>query len=301
MSTREIDLGASGPLIELAEDAPLARVRPDTAPVIALPRRPEPVRFSRLKRMDDSALHYAQGIVEETSPMRKGTALHAFMLGQKDRVCVYRDGVRNDKAEKFQAFKKENPNKHILIPSEEAQVIGMRRSLERHARAMELLEGEQECRIEWDFSGRRCAGTPDVWRDLGDHRRVVELKATRCAKPARLIKHARWSYWHSQVSWYSDGLDRVPELPPLPCTDHYLIAVEMVEPWPVTVLHVTPGMIAAGARQWRSWWEKLRVCEEANHWPAYTEADVEWEDTDPNGSDDADGLDWGDGEDVAAE
>lgn len=286
MSTREIDLGGSEPLIaELAFDRVTLRGEP--APVIQLPRRAEPVRFSKLKRMDESPAHYLVD-AEETSPMRKGTALHAYLLGQKDRVVVF-DGRRDPRSEKWKEFQQEHKGKCILIQSEADVVQAMRRSVEKHARAMELLEGVQEQRIEWEFSGRRCAGTPDVFRDFSDRRRVVELKSTRSAKPRRLLAQARYSHWHAQVGWYGEGLDRALSVPPLPCTDHYLVAVESVAPFCVTTVHVSPTMIAAGARAWRFWWERLQNCEQSNHWPGYSEADEEWEDDAP---DSGDAIDW---------
>lgn len=287
MSVHEFDLGESAPLpVELSTGAQLARLLAP-APVIPLPKRKaapltEPRRFSRLRLMDESAAHYAHGVVEETSPMRKGTATHAFLLGQKDRITVYRDGVRNKKHKKFQEFIAANPGKLILSPTEWDEAQAMRRAVEAHPQAMELLEGEQERRIEWEFGGQKCAGTPDAVRDFADYRRVTELKATWCAKPERLKRHARFMHWHAQVSWYGDGLDRTMNYPPLPCTDHYVVAVESRKPYPVTVLHVSPQLVAKGAGLWRTWWEKLENCEQSNHWPGYVEGVEEWEDEAPS-------------------
>ncbi len=290
MSTREIDLGESAPLAieQRAADkgAELARILAPPAPVIALPCRKhveqaEERRFSRLRLMDESAMHYAHGFTEETSPMRKGTAVHAFLLGQKDRITVYNDGARNEKFAKYREFQAANVGKLILSPSEWEQAQAMRASVEKHPRAMELLEGEQERVIEWTFGGRKCKGTPDAVKDFADHRSVTELKATWCAKPERLKRHARFMHWHAQVAWYSEGLDRTMSYPPLPCTDHYVVAVESKAPYPVTVLHVSPEMIAKGAAAWRIWWEKLENCEQSNHWPGYVEGVEEWEDDAP--------------------
>ena len=302
MSTREIDLGESAPLaIDLGADrgAQLARLLTPPAPVLVLPCRKhveqsEPRRFSRLKLMDESPAHYEDGTVEETSPMRKGTALHAFLLGQKHRVVVYK-GRRDPRAAAWQEFQKEHEGKCILIPSEAEPVLAMRASVEKHRRAMELLEGEQERRIEWDFGGKRCAGTPDSVRDYSAHRRVTELKSTLCAKPVRLIKRARWSHWHAQVAWYSEGLDRTMSYPQLPCEEHYVVAVESKKPFNVTTLRVTPEMITKGQKAWRAWWERLEVCEQSNHFPGYSEADIDWVDEEKSGL-----SDWEDEDEDAA-
>src|SRR3569832_448308 len=302
MSTREFDWN-DPPRIDLGGDrgAELARVLAPTAPVLALPRRrgppdkAEPRRFSRLRLMDESALHYAHGFVEETSPMRKGTALHAYLLGQEHRVVGFEDGKRDLRFAKYQAFLEKHPDKHVLSPGEAEQVFGMRDSIRKNPRAMALLEGQQERRMEWDFGGRKCAGTPDSVFDFPKHRRLTELKATHTTKPARLKVHGHFSHWHAQLSWYSDGLDRTMSYPRLPVEEHYVVAVAMKAPYPVTELSLTPKKIAEGAKIWRRWWEALEVCEQSDHFPAYSEADVEWDVEEAS-----DPIDWEDDDDEAA-
>ena len=101
----------------------------------------EPVHFSRLKKLRLSAAHYLADEKKPTPSTGKGSAVHSVMLGGK-RCVVYKDGARNDKHAKFQEFKAANEGAHILSPAEAVDVVGMRRSLETHGRAMALLEGE---------------------------------------------------------------------------------------------------------------------------------------------------------------
>ena len=249
----------------------------------------EPVRFSRLNLMAQSAAHFAHGVQqdedeeEDTAAMRKGSATHAYLLGQSDRVTVYRDGARNKKHKKYQDFMAAHPDKLILSPKEHAQAEGMRRSIQRHARALELLDGIQERRIWWDIGGRPCAGTPDVVTFLpkrGDvvPKRVVELKTARTSAPHLFQWLARKAFYHAQVAWYSEGVERTLVYPPGPVEEHYVVAVESTPPYPVTVLRVCPSMLTLGRKQWRLWWEALAVCEATGRFPAYVESDVEWED-----------------------
>lgn len=235
----------------------------------------EPVRFSRLKRMAQSAAHYAAGFGPETSPMRKGTALHAYLLGGEKRVVVYDGGARNPRFKAWQAFQAAHRDKHILIPSELESVAGMRASLERHARAMWLLDGIQERTITWTDAGRACMGTPDVVIPKGDRRILVELKTTRTAHPERFVWECRRHAYHAQVAWYRRGVELAGDYGPDPIDEVYIVAVESTAPYPVTVFRLDEESLTVGDKMNRLWLEQLLVCEERNHFPAYAESDVE--------------------------
>lgn len=249
----------------------------------------EPVRFSRLKLMAKSALHFHEGTAVEGGPIRKGTGLHAYMLGGAERVVVYGGGRRDKRVKAWQEFQAEHVDKHILIPSELESVEGMRRSLEGHSRAMALLDGLQERRITWTYDGIPCAGTPDVVLPFRDCVDLVELKTCESSKPDWFFKRARNYGYHGQVDWYSHGVTHCSQYKVPRVRDHYIVAVESTKPWPVTVIHLNEQRLLRGRQLWRGWWEHMKVCEQSNSWPAYAQTDVEWGDD----SDDF-GLQWGD-------
>ena len=234
----------------------------------------EPVRFSRLKKMALSAAHFAEGFGEETAPMRKGTALHAYMLGGEKRVAVYTGGARNPNFAKWQAFQAAHQGQHIVIPSELEKIAGMRRSLERHDRAMWLLDGIQERRVHWTDGARACMGTPDNVIPKGDRRILVELKTTRTSHPERFVWECRRHAYHAQCAWYRRGVELSGEYGPGRFDEVYIVAVESAPPYPVTVFRVDEESLEAGDKMCRLWLEQLRVCEENDHFPAYTESDV---------------------------
>jgi len=253
----------------------------------------EPLRFSRLCLMAKSAAHYAHGYKEETPEMREGSATHAYLLGQKHRVAVYTEGNRDKRHKKYQAFLEEHHSQLILSPAEMAPVEGMRRAIEAHPRAMELLDGIQEQRIYWDLGGRACAGTPDVVTiSPNGAKRLVELKTSRTAAPGLFMWHAKKLGYHAQLAWYAEGLERALVYKPGPVTEHYIVAVESAAPYPVTVVRVCESMLDLGRRQWRLWFEQLANCERTGRFPAYCEAEVDWEDEEVE-------LDWGGGEEAA--
>jgi hypothetical protein len=249
---------------------------------VALP----PVRFSRLKRMDQSPAHYLCGFGAETDPMAKGTALHAYMLGGAERVSVFPGKVRRGHV--WDEFQAEHEGQHILTRRQFAEVEGMRKSLEAHPRAMELLDdGVQETRITWDLHGRACAGTPDcVKPKKGRRKRLVELKTCMSSDPRRFKYHALRLGWFSQVAWYADGLERSLAYEHGPVDEVYIVAVESKPPYPVTVYRVKESMLKRGREDYQQWFSLLLDCERANDWPAYAVGDVDVED------DDDSGLDW---------
>lgn len=225
-----------------------------------------PIRFSSLKAMDKSPAHYQHALQRDwsTGYLRKGTAVHAHLLGGAP-VVVYEGGTRRGK--EWEAFKAANPGATILIPSESRDVIGMRRSLEDHPIAMRLLEGVRERTITWTSNGRACQGTPDVVRSES----VVELKTAKTSHPEWFVRDAQRLAYHASLAWYQDGL-RAAGLEDV--SSAFIVAVESVEPWPVTVFELTRDALDIGRAMYRLWWERLAVCEASNHWPAYSESIV---------------------------
>lgn len=246
----------------------------------------EPLRFSRLKLLAKSPAHFLANVREETASMREGSATHSYLLGDKDSVVVYSDGARNERHKKYQDFLSANEGKLILSPKEFENVQAMRLSIERHPRAMELLDGIREQRITWTMSGRECAGTPDVvhLRD-GKPSVLVELKTAQSAALDLFKWQARKLSYHGQLSWYAQGLSLSMDYSPAQVREVFIVAVESSPPHPVTVFHVTPRMLDRGKRQWRLWFETLLVCERTGNFPAYTESDVDWDDDETD-------LDW---------
>lgn len=236
----------------------------------------DPVRFSRLKLFGKSAAHYKYGHDGETSSMRKGSAVHSFLLGDAERVKLY-EGKRDKRTKAYQAFLEENPDCDILSPREFVDVDGMRQSLARHRRATELLDGIREERIEWTLAGRACAGTPDVVHVVPGGKILVELKTAQSSAPQLFQWQARKLAYHAQVAWYARGLELAMSYSPGPVLEQYIVAVESSPPYPVTVLKLMPAMRIAGEKQCRLWFEHLLVCERTGSFPGYVESDVEWD------------------------
>lgn len=240
---------------------------PDAVP--AVDPRTIPVRFSRLKHMALSPLHYwdaCQADRDDTLAMRLGRGTHAMVLGEP--VVCY-PGRRVGKA--WEQFAARHEGSEILNEREWDVAAGISRNILRHPIAVELLLGPEVTReqtIEWAWMGRACTSRPDA--RLGG-RIVTDLKTTRCAEPYRFQRDATSMGYPAQLAFYAmataavTGQD-VEEL--------YVVAVESKRPYAVTVLRLEDEARLAGMQQCRLWFERLLQCEAADDWPAYTGAVV---------------------------
>lgn len=247
------------------------RLEADHGPAPDIDPRTVACRWSNLKAFNDSAAHYRHRVQrdgEASASMRKGSALHSLLLGNQDAVIEY-SGRRAGKA--WESFKADqNPNAEILIASEMGAVREMRAAIERHRpssgpSAVELLsEGVKEQRIDWTAQGKACHGTPDV---VG--RRGVELKSTRSANPRWFLRDAERMLYHGQCAWY-DNVTSPPD-------GWWIVAVESVPPFNVTVFRVDDAVLDVGRLLAARFFAALLECERTGVWDGYATAPVPWE------------------------
>lgn len=225
-----------------------------------------PVRFSRLKAMAQSPLHYQYGMQVErpdTVSLRLGRAVDSLIFGTM-RVAGF-DGDRRGK--EWKAFEEANAGAICLNRAESERVRGMVAALKRHADAMTLLDGTRQRTLQWSISGRDCQGTPDSFTD----RYLTELKTDLTSHPERFIYRARRFAYNAQLAWYRNGLVQSGHACP---AELFIVAVESTPPYPVTVFELTDRALDEGNRTWRLWFERLRASEESNAWPPYAEGIV---------------------------
>lgn len=248
--------------------------------------RTVPVRFSNLKRMGQSPVHYWHSVQrdsgDETLSMRLGSGTHAMVFGQPWTVWTGdptsdKKPVRNGK--KWDAFARDNADKCIMSIGEYRKARALSEAIKRNERAMELLAGPESVReqtIKWKYLNRECTSRPDV-RSPG---RVVDLKTTKCAEPGRFARDGRWRSYHAQLAFYLDAVIASGLGTP---SAAYIVAVENAPPYPVTVLRLTDRAIELGRRMCRLWFEQLLACEDGNYWPGYLECDAEFDIPDDEG------------------
>lgn len=235
------------------------------------PAPDEPIRFSRLRKMAKSPMHFAYAREDEASHLDIGSAAHSMILGGV-RVIAYPGKVRAGK--EWEKFKGENGDALILTRRELSSATGMADALRKDKEAMRVLDGEREKTILWKNQGRLCRGTPDVRGQSGGEHFVTELKTGETSDPRSFVwKVIRFAY-HAQLGWYSDGavLSGLDEP-----SAHYIVAVEAKPPHVVTVFRLTPKSIEQGRRLVRVWFEQLLNCERTNEWPPYVQSVVDLE------------------------
>ena len=250
-------------MIDAARGAPPALVDP----------RSLPVRFTRLKSLALSAAHYllaCQDLTEETLALRMGSGIHAGLF--EDRAVVCYDGRRQGKA--WERFEKHHLELRAVILNEAEYRVaaGVIDSVRRHPRAMSLLfDGTTiEQRIDWNWNGRACRSTPDACTKV----RNTDLKSARSTEPRWFAREALKRHYHAQMAFYSDALEATNGVRP---SEEYLVAVENVAPFNVTVLRLPDETREVGAKLCHLWWAQLLAAEQLGHYGPYVEADIELE------------------------
>lgn len=245
-----------------------AEIEANTTPPPVIDPRTIPVRFSRLRQMAASALHYWSAVQDDrpdTIAMRFGRGVHALVLGTP--VIRWTGKTRQGKA--WEAFKAKHADKEILSTKEWDRAHGLYEAIKRHPLANDAIfagEAVLEEQIEWQFMGRACTSRPDSRYGV---ERLVDLKTTRCAEPRKFERDAMWRGYHGQMDFYRHAIrDRFGAFP----RESLVVAVEPIKPFAITVMRLTPNALQHGEKVWRGWFESLLVCEAANVWPAYTDA-----------------------------
>jgi hypothetical protein len=256
----------------------------DARRVVVIDPREVPVRFSRLRAMARSALHYWQACQEadvDSLSRKLGRGVHALVLGQEHKVIEFGPppgGTFNGKPYKgttrsggwWDHFQKEHAGKEILSASELFKARAIAAAIGRHDRAMDMLTGAGtllEHELAWTWMGRRCQSHLDVYRP---GLFVADLKTARDAAPDRFDRAAIWSHYHAQLAFYVMAAEAQGH----PTPDPFLIVVESAPPYPVLVRPISPRALEQGLKQCRLWMEQLLVCEAANEWPSYSARDV---------------------------
>jgi hypothetical protein len=248
--------------------------------------RTMPLRFSRLKAMGQSPAHCLQAFqdqYDETLATRLGSGAHALLLGKPvaiwDQPAKKGKGKAPRNGEAWETFKTANVGATILNAKEHAKATEIANAIRKNEHARELLFAPGtlvEAPIMWEWGGRKCQSTPDARRK----RRLVELKTTRCAEPSRFARDAVYRAYHGQCAFY--GLAMEAEEGERP-EESFIIAVESIRPYPVTVLRLSDRAIEHGEMLCRAWFERLRTSEATNQWPEYLQEIGTLDIPDPDG------------------
>ncbi len=232
--------------------------------------RTVPVRFSALRSMARSALHYHDACQADSGrslAMRLGAANHAVVFDQPFAIW----GGKDRRAKGYADFAAAQPQDvEILTGKEHVEACAIRDAIRGHRLAAPLLfdaEAIIEQRIDWSWLGRSCRSTPDSRNGSV----LVDLKTTRDASPDRFSRDALFRGYNAQLAFYALAVEAETGKTVRDC---YLVAVESKRPFAVTVLRLTDEARLAGEKLCRTWMERVLVCEASNEWPAYSQSVV---------------------------
>ncbi len=247
---------------ELAENSKPERIDPTTVPV----------RFSTLKLMQQSPLHYwwaVQRGYDETLSMRIGSGAHAILFDQP--YTVWTGKVRNGK--QWDSFAKEHDGELILNQRELEQAQDIAEAVRSHPIASRLLFTPgtvHEQRIDWEWNGRAFRSTPDA----ANRTTCIDLKCLRSADPDKVMWQSFKMGYHAQAALYRMALNSTGQHS---IKESYLVVVENKPPHPVTALRFTETAIEAGVRSLALGMEQLRACEVSGVYPGYAQSIVDLE------------------------
>jgi len=238
--------------------------------------RDVPIRFSRLKKMAESASHYLDSITHDSEPgpaMILGTLVHAMVLEPERPIHVFTETAT--RGVKFRSFEAAHGGELVATQAEydKAQAVAESVLSDPHALSVLRTPGAIiEKRLDWTMGGRACHGTPDLWTPGSV---LVDLKTAATVSPRKWL--GKWGTIRSmgyaaQLAWYTDAIKACGYEPP---TERFIVAVETRRPYPVVVYRLDESEIEAGRAAYRAWFEDLRVCEESDHWPGYTQRIVD--------------------------
>jgi len=266
-------------------------------PDLAAPRRKiiDPrtlaARFHHLKAAGLSGKHAMlafQGDGTDTLARRLGSGAHALLFGKpvalwdrESSADVKRRNLGQKTSGKpaprsgaqWKAFVAANPGAVILTGKEMESAKRIADAIHSEPAAERMLFGPgviHERSIIWSQLGRARQSTPDARGP--DH--LVELKTTRCAAPWRFKLDAERLCYHAQVADQRAAIAYETKRAPREC---FIVAVENVAPWCVTVFELKPSALEAGDRICATWLERLQIFEMTNTWGGYTPGIEPWE------------------------
>lgn len=217
------------------------------------------VRFSRLKRLAVSPLHYKEHVEKETEALRLGRAVHLAVLEParyRDEVAVWEGKTRRGK--EWDSFQAQNETKTILRAADHEMAMALSKAVNADPLAGVLLRGgKAEHTRTWTDpgTGLTCKARLDYYAEG----RVVDLKTTSKIQPRDFARQAAQFYYHAQLAFYSTGL-------PQPCSA-YIIAPTKEKPIDVVTYKLPARALRVGQQLCEKWLALLAECQARDEWP----------------------------------
>lgn len=250
----------------------------------------DPVHFTHLKKMELSPAHYRSSVEVgfDNGTLGFGRLVHSLALDNGEAFAIY-DGERRGNA--WKDWKAERVAEGIKANSlftlaEKERALPVANKIRQHplVQKYDLLDGEHEREILWQYMRRSCSSRLDVLS--AKRRRIVDIKTAASAKPERFAFASRRYSYQAQGAFYQQAAASIG----IDVDEVFLLTVEPTPPYALTVFRIKPRLLEQGRAIVRLWFEELLNCEAADEWPEYAQDIV---DLDVPSEEDRDfALDW---------
>lgn len=231
------------------------------------------IRWSRLKAMQVSPLHYRHGLTherEDTDAFKLGRLIHTLALQPhlaESQYVAWMDGTRRGKA--WDAFCVEHSDKTIVTAQQMADAHSMAEAV--RARWVPASGALLEHEAHWAdaATGLLCGGRVDALSDGV----VVELKSARSITAEAFSRDIYRYGYHCQLAHYRTGLAALGLCAPdAPCA---IVAVESSAPYDTAWFTVAPEALAYGEEEVARLIRRVAECEASGEWPGQYPRPVE--------------------------
>ena len=225
---------------------------------------------SGIKEFLRSPMHYKHRYIDKNVPkptdaMRFGTLVHLALIEPKkfrENMAIEPDCRRN--TNQYKDWLGGLRPTAVVVSTEEAEaIVGMKKSLESHPNAMDLLErGIAEHSMYFERDGISCKSRPDF---LHEDRLLVELKTARDASYEFFHREIWNRRYDVQAAWNIDAANQVfGDIRSLS-----FIVIEKEPPYPVAVYVADDFVVEMGRETYKKMLPRFKECLESNTWPGY--------------------------------
>ena len=238
----------------------------------------EGISASGLKLLSRSPAHYKYSVREETSAMKKGTAVHCAVFEPerfKNEYIIAPDIDKRTKAGKEAYAELEMSGKIVLSSDEYSDVTDMAEAVRMDEVAGQLVTGGiAERSIFWDTNvmldevpvTARCKARPDYIKKVDGRYNIIDLKTAEDARPSVFTRAAYDYGYHLQAAHYHAGCTSALDSP---VGVFAFVVVEKKPPYAVMVYVASQDFMNLGRESNGRLINLYARCKAKNEWPAY--------------------------------
>lgn len=233
-------------------------------------------RFSRLRLMLRSPLHYHANVPEESSTLDESSALHAAILEPDTfdaQFIVKPEGYDGRKSEWKSWKENEAAGRELLDADFPDMADAIRLCLALHPVVDAIMQADRkhtECSLHWidKLTSEPMKVRLDMLSMYERQGCIVNFKFVRFAARHSFNMLRAKLHYHMQAAISLDGANAIA-----PANRRYVwIACEKSPPYGVATYEATEPMLMAGRSLYINCIKRVQACRKANHWPGYNDS-----------------------------